>query len=151
MFHCIPDYPFMQDRVFHVLVLTVHSGYVPPGSVNSTLRPQSHTVQLPVDSKAFNQIDVVMRRSHYDRRTHCYSPGAISWDADTPPELKNSLARQQDYTGHRLTEGRYVSLERVRPALFGDPMDSSPTSTGKASRPRVTSNDPNRNHVWDSK
>jgi len=139
----------MQDRVFFVLVLTVHSGYVPPGSIDDTLKPQSHTLQLPINIKSFKKInDNVTQRSHVHPRTHRYSPGAISWGVDTPLELKNSLARQQDYTGHRLTEGRYVSLERVRPALFGDP---SPPEMGKSVTSHVIPWDTDRNHVWDSK
>jgi hypothetical protein len=120
MFHCIPE-PLIQDRVFHILVLTAHSQYILPGTGRSKINSQSHTVQLPIDIKSFREVNVMMQRSHVEQGAHRYTgPGGLLTEHNTSIEQNASTERQQRRKGNNLTEGSYVSVERLRPAISND-------------------------------
>jgi hypothetical protein len=233
MFHHIPDLSLIQDRVFHVLVLTVHSKYVLEGTGKRILKPQSHTVQLPIDIKSFKKSNIMMQKIRIDQRHRYTGPGILLTDpsaptkedvsteqiASTKPSTpaeqnasteqitsiespvstehiasiehnasteqnasikhdasteqnasikhdasteqnasikhdasteRNALTerrkRQQKYKGNRLTEGFYVSVERVRPALHNE----QPATPRGETVLGITVPQPDQDHIWDS-
>ncbi|KAF2854649.1 hypothetical protein T440DRAFT_416083 [Plenodomus tracheiphilus IPT5] len=113
MFHKMPQvagFNFLNDRVFHVLIVTLHSTFVAPNLNGTATRRQSITVQLPIDFDSFSSIETVMQRSHLQRTgsSRHYSPRSS-------PERPIS-ARQLKRKGNKLVEGNYVSLEHVHEA-----------------------------------
>jgi hypothetical protein len=141
MFHKMPgnvgSMTLLQDRVFHVLVISAQSTHHSDASFGKS---KSFVIQLPVDFESFSDVGPVMEKSHikkkgsswyYDFRTNASSPSL-------PP-----TALQRKRQGNKLTEGLYVSLERILGAPKTTPsMDNTPINA-----PPV---DPNNNHhVWD--
>lgn len=110
MFHkmpeIIPGLGLLQDRVFHVLVVTAHSTYplkVKPGT------PQSFTAQLPIDFASLSDSNSIMKRSHFKKEGSTFRYYLPS-DAVTVTEERKKRV------GRKLTEGNYVSLERLQQA-----------------------------------
>jgi hypothetical protein len=67
----------LRDRVFHVLCITAHSSYDAPEDVESGLRSQSHTLQLPIDIESFQDIVEVTTKSHYLLKSKTYDSNDI--------------------------------------------------------------------------
>ncbi|KAH8731469.1 hypothetical protein GQ44DRAFT_604193 [Phaeosphaeriaceae sp. PMI808] len=116
MFHEMPKVlgiSVLQDRVFHVLCITTHSTYgvVSPNSLQGP--SQSHTVQLPFYFKSLCDVQTVMSKSHI-------RPGSLIYDNkhDTITQVEDA-ERKVKHNGNSLTEGVYVSLERLRQASTG--------------------------------
>jgi hypothetical protein len=111
MFHMMPKVvgrEFLQDRVFHVLVVTTQT--------NSTETPselvRSSTVQLPIDYESFND-SIIVKRSRVKRTGSSRSyqiPQGYETSGSKPTDV------QQSHQGRKLTEGTYVSLERLEAA-----------------------------------
>ena len=129
---------FLEDRVFHVLVITVH--FTGPAHASSSIfrsrgGPRSITVQLPVDIESFNNINTIMQRSHVKKKRY-YLPSNAASGTSRPNET------QQKRIGKKLTEGNYVSLERLCKASK-DP----PKGDGVAVAASPTESD--YHHRWD--
>jgi hypothetical protein len=141
MFHSLP---FIQDRVFHVLVLTAHSQYILPGAGASGLNSQAHTVQLPINIKSFQSVEAVMQRSHVGRQANRYTiPDVIQTGGNAPTE------RQRKRKGNKLTQGSYVSVERLQPALHNDRPQKSENKMGWQPGDPCDVPNPTEDHVWD--
>ncbi|KAH9860543.1 hypothetical protein J1614_011874 [Plenodomus biglobosus] len=113
MFHKMPrvaGFKLLNDRVFHVLVVTLHSRFVPPNHDGTVTRRQSITVQLPIDFDSFRSVETIMQRSHLIKKGSCryYVPRSSPQHPIT--------AKQQERKGNKLVEGNYVSLEHVHEA-----------------------------------
>jgi hypothetical protein len=98
MFHVLPG-P-LQDRVFHVMV------------ISGKQATQSHTLQIPVNMASLSGVQSIASRSRIlaqggDWR---YRFDANRGTATREPE---GTAMQQQRSRKKLTEGIYVSLERV--------------------------------------
>ncbi|CAA9962354.1 DUF3074 domain containing protein [Pyrenophora teres f. maculata] len=109
MVHMMPKIAgcdLLQHRVFHVLVITTQTYREESSSELS----QSITVQLPVDYASFADVDIVKAKSHVKTSgsSLCYHfPQSIERHGIQP----NVTQKSRD--GKKLTEGRYVSLERL--------------------------------------
>ena len=106
----------LDDRVFHVLVLSAHSTYTKEresSSSSSERRQQSCTVQLPIDFESFRNVDSVMQRSHVKLKGSSmrYQPSS-----EGSQEFVQAEGKKRGKPGQKLTEGNYVSLERVMEA-----------------------------------
>ncbi|KAH7391776.1 hypothetical protein BKA66DRAFT_26427 [Pyrenochaeta sp. MPI-SDFR-AT-0127] len=121
MFHMMPKLlgglSLLQDRVFHVLVITVHSTC--PADANakafeSCKISQSCTIQLPIDFESLSNVQAVMQKSRIkkDGSTRRYS-----LPTSTATDTAEFLDTQKQRTGNKLTEGIYVSVERLQKAL----------------------------------
>jgi hypothetical protein len=129
MFHEMPKalgVTMLQNRVFHVVCLTVLSKYTATAQGgDQKLRAQSHTVQLPVRFETFSRIGDVLGKSHFKERLRIYDINHRLRDGNkhsktcAPP-----TARQVKYNGKKVTEGFYGSLERLRHAPQIEPADS---------------------------
>lgn len=113
MFHKMPKVAgahFLNDRVFHVLIVTLHSTFVLPNPDVSVTRRQSITVQLPIDYDSFRNVETIMRRSHLQQKGsgRYYLP-------QSSPQYPIS-AKQKKRKGNKLVEGNYVSLEHLHEA-----------------------------------
>jgi hypothetical protein len=110
MFHEMPKalgISLLQNRVFHVLCITAHSTYNAPNEDKPTSRTQSHTLQLPVNIKSFQDISAVTLRSHI-------RPNSQIYDVTSHLNVGSGVtARHKKHIGNRFTEGIYVSLERL--------------------------------------
>jgi hypothetical protein len=114
MFHVMPV-GLLQDRVFHILCVTVHSKYTTTDEHNSRSATQALTLQLPIDINTFSGIPCMVQRSHIQTNTYRY-------EYRDPPVAGQPLpsSRQKSRKGKRLTEGFYVSMERLREAPLND-------------------------------
>lgn len=110
MFHVMPV-GLLQDRVFHVLCVTVHSKYMTIEEHDSTPPTQALTLQLPIDLTTFSGVPAVVQRSHVQKGVYRYEYPDPPVAGQTPP-----TSRQKSRKGNRLTEGLYVSMERLREA-----------------------------------
>tara|TARA_R110002003_G_scaffold13_3_gene844 strand:+ start:3426 stop:3962 length:537 start_codon:yes stop_codon:yes gene_type:complete len=111
MFHEMPKVlgkGLLQDRVFHVLVITAHSTHAIPSQSISQL--QSHTLQLPINFDSLRDVEAITGASHIRPRSMIYEIKGHS--------IENSgiTERQTKHKGNSLTEGVYVSVERLRQA-----------------------------------
>ena len=140
MIHKMPEVlaglGLLQDRVFHVLVITAHSLYPPDATSQS---PQSFTVQLPIDFDSLRCCDSIMQRSHVKTsgsslRYHLPSNAA--------PGAAQEVEDQKKRVGKKLTEGNYVSLERLRKASKNPPADETNV-------PAAPPKDTEHHHRWD--
>ncbi|KAH7077274.1 hypothetical protein FB567DRAFT_147004 [Paraphoma chrysanthemicola] len=116
MFHEMPKVmgkSFLQDRVFHVLVITAHSTYVLPEQDKSTTQRQSYTLQLPINFDSLRDVEAIKRASHIRPRSMIYEV------KDQSAEGAGITERQNKHKGKSLTEGAYVSVERLRQAPDG--------------------------------
>lgn len=121
MFHMMPKVAgreFLQDRVFHVLVVTTQTKHAEsPGELARTF-----TVQLPVDFESFGN-GIMAQRSHVKKigssRTYQVPQGQES--CSFKPDVQRS--RQ----GRKLTEGKYVAFERLTGAPKKPPSDTGNT------------------------
>jgi hypothetical protein len=115
MFHEMPKalgMNMLQNRVFHVLCITAHSTYnAPSADAGGPLR-QSHTLQLPVAIDSFKDIASVVQRSHI-------KPKSQKYEFKSQDGAQVTDERQMKFQGKSLTEGVYVSLERLRQAPRG--------------------------------
>lgn len=128
MFHEMPKVAgrdLLQDRVFHVLVVTTQTNH----TESSSELARSSTVQLPIDYETFKD-RIIGQRSHMKKtgsaRSYQIPPGREGSD----PKPSDA---QQSHQGKKLTEGKYVSLERLEAA--------SGSSTATAGN--------SNNHRWD--
>jgi hypothetical protein len=98
MFHVLPG-P-LQDRVFHVLVIS---------GKQST---QSHTLQIPVDFASLSGVQQIVSRSRIMAQG---SDWRYNSDANRGVAAREpaGTATQKQRSGKKLTEGVYVSLERL--------------------------------------
>jgi hypothetical protein len=89
----------LEDRVFHVLVVTAR-GYQ---ADNPSELSQSFTVQLPVDYSSFGDVEIITRRSHVKRTgsSQCYD--VRSGESSARSEIDDTQTKRQ---GKKLTEGR---------------------------------------------
>lgn len=112
MFHLMPAAgPFkLQDRVFHVLVVTIHSAYPAENVDASTPHSQALTFQIPVDIRSLKSVATVVESSHTDA------------------QFKKYASANSTHNGNRLTEGFYVSVERLREGLKDAGLDVKDTS-----------------------
>lgn len=102
----------LQNRVFHVLCITAHSTYdAPSGDEGGPLR-QSHTLQLPIAMDSLKDIASAAQRSHIKAKSQKYE-----FKSQNGAQVTD--ARQKKTQGKSLTEGVYVSLERLRQAPRG--------------------------------
>lgn len=115
MFHEMPKalgMNMLQNRVFHVLCVTAHSTYdAPSGDEAGPLR-QSYTLQLPIAFDSLKDIAAVNDRSHI-------KPKSQKYEFRSQNGARISDERQKKSQGKSLTEGVYVSLERLRQAPRG--------------------------------
>lgn len=102
--------------MFHVLVVTAHSLYAGEPAQE---QQQALTLQLPVDIKSFSHVPAVIERSHADESFKRYKYKEGSNPAD---------ASKRKHDGNRLTEGCYVSLERLRKVQPDTNMGNSTSS-----------------------
>jgi hypothetical protein len=115
----------LEDRVFHVLVVTARSYKAESPSELS----HSFTVQLPVDYNSFSDVELMTRRSHVRTTgsSQCYHVPSAEGSAGTEPS-----DHQRKRQGKKLTEGNYVSLERLvgAPRRVSDniPQQTEPTN-----------------------
>ncbi|KAF1914986.1 hypothetical protein BDU57DRAFT_520259 [Ampelomyces quisqualis] len=105
--------PLLRDRIFHVLCITAHSLLAAPEDVEAGVLFESHTLQLPVNMKSFQDIAAITCKSHFRLKTRTYDANDVrsnpTFNAD-PQKGEVKLKHQ----GKKLTEGVYVSLERLR-------------------------------------
>lgn len=116
MFHEMPKalgVSMLQHRVFHVLCITAHSTYIVLHEGESSPRSQSYTVQLPVNLESFRDVESVTLKSHIRARSRIYE---VTHQSTAPG---NTTQRQVKSNGRSLTEGIYVSLERLCQAPSG--------------------------------
>lgn len=124
MIHKMPrigGFELLNDRVFHVLVVTAHSTYhdeVDQSMTQSEERRQSYTVQLPIDFQTFNKVDTIMRRSHVRTKG-----SSLRYHLPSEPVNPNQPGSAILETGKKLIEGNYFSLERLREAPRTGPAD----------------------------
>ncbi|KAL1793344.1 hypothetical protein ACET3X_008326 [Alternaria dauci] len=108
MFHMMPKVAglsLLQDRVFHVLVVTANTYQ----KNNPSELSKSFTVQLPIDYASFGDVEIMQEMSRMKARgsSQCYH---------FPSNAESGLipdAHQKQRQGKKLTEGTYVSLERL--------------------------------------
>lgn len=95
----------LQDRVFHVLVVTANTYQK---EAPSELY-KSFTVQLPIDYASFGDVKIVQETSRMKMRgsSQCYHFPSSAESGSAPD------ANQKQRQGKKLTEGTYVSLERL--------------------------------------
>ena len=94
----------LQDRVFHALIVTMNTYNADLSELAS-----SFTVQLPMDYTSFGDVKIMQERSRMERKgsSQLYRfPSNIG--PDSTPD-----ANQKQRQGKKLTEGIYVSLERL--------------------------------------
>lgn len=108
MFHMMPKVAglsLLQDRVFHVLVVTANTYQKEAPSELC----KSFTVQLPIDYASFGDVKIVQETSRMKMRgsSQCYH---FPSSAESGSTLD---ANQKQRQGKKLTEGTYVSLERL--------------------------------------
>ncbi|CAN9392204.1 unnamed protein product [Alternaria sp. RS040] len=108
MFHMMPKVAglsLLQDRVFHVLVVTANTYQK---EAPSELY-KSFTVQLPIDYASFGDVKIVQETSRMKMRgsSQCYHFPSSAESGSAPD------ANQKQRQGKKLTEGTYVSLERL--------------------------------------
>ncbi|KAG9196352.1 hypothetical protein G6011_01473 [Alternaria panax] len=108
MFHMMPKVAglsLLQDRVFHVLIVTANTYRTGSPSELS----KSSTIQLPIDYASFSDVRVVQERSRMKTKgsSQCYHFPSNA-ESGTPPD-----ANQKQRQGKKLTEGTYVSFERL--------------------------------------
>ena len=98
MFHVLPS-P-LQDRVFHVLVISGRQS------------TQSHTLQIPVDMASLSGVQRIISKSRILKQGSDwrYRSDVNRGDAAREPA---ATAMQKQRDGKKLTEGVYVSLERL--------------------------------------
>lgn len=115
MFHEMPKalgINMLQNRVFYVLCITAHSTYDAPSGDDAGPLRQAHTLQLPIAIDSFKDIAIVTQRSHI-------RPNAQKYEFRSSDGAKVIDPRQKKIQGKSLTEGVYVSLERLRQAPRG--------------------------------
>lgn len=125
----------LNDRVFHVLVMTAHSMNCVDGD---TEVPESCTVQIPVDFKSICRIDAIAKRSHTKQKG---SSLRYALPQDDPGATSFKKIQKQS-VDRKLTEGIYVSVERLRHALKDLPVSSGDT-------PEVRPKGLEYQHRWD--
>ncbi|CAO2648904.1 Nn.00g098530.m01.CDS01 [Neocucurbitaria sp. VM-36] len=117
MFHKMPGivggFSLLDDRIFHVLVITVH--FTKPVQGNSSTpqsneSPSSFTVQLPVDIGSFKEVSSMMQKSHVQNQG---SSQRYYFPSNDAAEMVKPSEAQKQRIGKKLTEGNYVSLERL--------------------------------------
>jgi hypothetical protein len=122
MLHEMPavgGFGLLNDRVFHLLVITVHNTYTPTADPETTQdtsgleeTEQSITMQLPIDISSCGEITSMVSRSHL-------KPAATGFRYQLPsdsPTSSSVTSKQKKRIGKKITEGNYVSLERLRKA-----------------------------------
>ena len=121
----IGGFSLLEDRVFHVLVMTAHTTYRmadDSGDLQTLNIPQSFTAQLPVDFDSLSQIPTVMQRSHVEKKG---SSQRYQLPSDNVSGAALPTSTQRRTIGKKLTEGNYVSLERLRKAPKVLPIDEN--------------------------
>lgn len=111
MFHRMPKvagFNILNDRVFYVLVITAHCTQNNGDDSNGA---HSFTAQLPVDSKSIRQSNTIVQRSHTKK-----VGSSIRYSMPASATETALTSAQQKSVGNELTEGSYVSLERLRHA-----------------------------------
>lgn len=145
MFHKMPPISLLQDRVFHVLVLAGRSTHDAELVSKESL---SLVVQLPVDFASFSNSTAIMQRSHIKKSRSSWqyafpSSGNHTVITDTGNPLPQPTSFQKKRQGKKLTEGCYVSLERLKgapktmPVSDETPLDAEPVDVSKNC------------HIWD--
>ncbi|KAF1845737.1 uncharacterized protein K460DRAFT_366588 [Cucurbitaria berberidis CBS 394.84] len=110
MFHTMPEVgglSLLEDRVFHVLIVTAHSTCPPHASSGG---PRSFTVQIPVDIESLSDVNTIRQRSHVTKKG---SSRRYHLPSDALNETLPPTEAQKKKIGKKLTEGNYVSLERL--------------------------------------
>ena len=133
----------LNDRVFYVLVVTAHSTYdadTKDDAMPSQRRRQSFTAQLPVNFESFSGVDAMLQRSHVKMRG---SSMYFQRSADQTADPKEPASTKPQRNGQKLTEGNYVSLERVREAP-----ETRPSNVGRSPIPSQKT-EPEYSHRWD--
>ena len=137
MVHMMPKVAgcdLLQHRVFHVLVVTTQTYRAD----NSTELSRFTTVQLPIDYASFADVDSVKAKSHVrtSGSSLCYYfPQSIERHGLQPN------VTQKSREGKKLTEGRYVSLERLLGASTRSSSGNDTTQQTHAAR--------DGHHRWD--
>jgi hypothetical protein len=117
----------LEDRVFHVLVVTARSYQAD----NPSELSHSFTVQLPIDYSSFSDVEIVTLRSHVKTTGSSMCYDVRSGEGSAHSETDDTQTKRQ---GRKLTEGNYVSLERL--------------VSGDASQ-QVEPSDGDYHHRWD--
>lgn len=122
----------LQDRVFHALIITMNT-YKTESLSELAL---SLTVQLPIDYASFEDVKVMQERSRMKTKgsSQIYQFPSSAGSGSTPD------ANQKQRQGKKLTEGTYVSLERL--------ISASAVPTDGDVAQQAESSDSNR-HRWD--
>ncbi|EUC35415.1 hypothetical protein COCCADRAFT_90863 [Bipolaris zeicola 26-R-13] len=117
MFHEMPKIAgrdLLQDRVFHVLVVTTQTNHL-----ESPELARSSTVQLPIDFESFND-SAIVKRSHV-KKTGSSKTYQIPQGHESPDSKPTD--KRLPHQGKKLTEGKYASLERLISAPRGPQSD----------------------------
>jgi len=95
----------LQDRVFHALIVTMNTHKAESLSDLAS----SFTVQLPIDYASFGDVKIMQERSRMETKgsSQLYRFPSDTGSGATPD------ANQKQRQGKKLTEGTYVSLERL--------------------------------------
>ena len=119
MFHKMPEVgglSLLNDRVFHILVMTAHATYHPDNTTEGLQTvhiPQSFTAQIPVDFESLSQIPNIKKKSHMKKKG---SSQRYHFPSNSAPGAALPTPLQRQKIGKTLTEGNYVSLEWLRKA-----------------------------------
>lgn len=104
----------LDDRVFHVLVITIHSTYKVPASESRSEASgiaQTFTIQLPIEIETYNNVPAIVQKSHIRMKgssQYYHFPSQAGTLETTDSQSKK--------TNRKVVEGKYVSLERLRQA-----------------------------------
>ena len=144
MFHKMPGNigPItpIQDRVFHVLVVTAQSTHLTDASTKTS---RSFVIQLPVNFDSFSDVRVVQERSHIKKRGTSWFYYLPPPNGEVPSDARQPTDVQRRRRGNKLVEGTYVSLERIlgapkmTPETDHTPIDPAPIDLNK------------NHHMWD--
>ncbi|KAI8935926.1 hypothetical protein NX059_007434 [Plenodomus lindquistii] len=138
MFHKMPAIAglnILNDRVFHVLIVTLHSRFVPFNHDGVGSRRRSVTVQVPIDFESFSNVESIMRRSHLTKKG-----SSMRYEPRSSPQGPIT-ATQEKRKGNKLIEGNYVSVEHVHEA-------SMDWDVGRTDQADPTTADVDYCHSW---
>jgi hypothetical protein len=103
----------LQNRVFHVLVV---SARLKNDSTNEDGTHMSWTAQLPIDFDSFSDVPCIRQESYMSAKRRYARPTSSSsqtLSASASDDNGNGSGFKKEYEGKKLTEGKYVSLERL--------------------------------------
>ena len=105
MFHILPG-P-LQDRVFHTL------------TISGKQAKQSINMQIPIDYISFTAIQTIRSRSRLEQQGNAFRYNTEANRIENRQTKPTDLQKQRN--GKKITEGVYVSLERIRIITGAEP------------------------------